>query len=312
LKLTGGAWTAADVPDLRGRRALVTGGASGIGFETARVMAECGAQVLIADRNAEGGRAAVQRIRSQTPAAQVEFKALDLANLSMVRSFASEITGPLDILVNNAGILPSLQRRTTRDGFELAFGIGHLGHFALTGLLLATLLRSPAPRVVSTTSLVQAYAQINFDDLQAERHYEPQRAYNQTKLAVLMFALELQQRAGPMLGSLAAHPGVARTTLGDARMQEPPRRLRDRAERWAYNSMMRWVGQSPERGALPILRAATDPSARGGEFFGPSGFQQFSGPPVRVQPSRAAQDARARERLWSVSERLTGVSFQFG
>jgi NAD(P)-dependent dehydrogenase (short-subunit alcohol dehydrogenase family) len=308
-------WTAEDVPDLGGKRALVTGAASGLGLEAAMALARHGAAVTLADRNVEGGAAAVRRIREQSPQARVEFKALDLSDLAFVRGFASEVTSaglPLDILINNAGILPSLQRRTTRDGFELAFGIGHLGHFALTGLLLESLLRSPAPRVVSTSSLVQAYAQIDFDDLQAEGSYEAQRAYNQTKLATLMFALELQQRAsaaGSRLISLAAHPGVARTPLGDARMREPPRRLRDRVERWAYNAMMYWAGQAADRGARPILYAATAPDAVGGGFYGPDGFQQFAGYPTRVKPSTPASDPVLRRRLWSASEELTGVRY---
>lgn len=308
-------WNESNVPDLAGRRALVTGAASGLGFETARVLAARGAEVILADRNAEGGREAVQRILVQHPAARVEFRALDLGHLDFIRGFAAEFSGPLDLLVNNAGILPSLRRRTSADGFELAFGIGHLGHYALTGLLLGALRQSNAPRVVSTTSLVQAYGQIDSEDLQAERAYEPQRAYNQTKLATLMFALELQQRV-PALGlplqSLAAHPGIARTPLGDARMQEPPRRLRDRAERWAYHAAMRWFGQPQQQGALPILYAATAPQARGGEFYGPDGFRQFSGAPTRVAPCAIAQDAQARARLWAISEQLTGVRYVAG
>lgn len=307
-------WTEADVPDLSGRRALVTGAASGLGFETARALAAHGAQVLLADRNAEGGREAVERIQKLSPGALVEFRALDLANLEFVRRFAAETTERIDILVNNAGILPSLQRRTSADGFELAFGIGQLGHFALTGLLLPQLSRSAAPRVISTSSIVQAYGQIDFDDLQAVKAYEPQRAYNQTKLATLMFALELHERAhqaGSRLQSLAAHPGIARTTLGDTRMQEPPRRLRDRAERWSYNAAMRWFGQPPSQGALPLLYAAAASEATGGGFYGPDGFQQFSGYPVRVQPSKTAQDSAARQRLWARSEELTGIRYVF-
>jgi NAD(P)-dependent dehydrogenase (short-subunit alcohol dehydrogenase family) len=271
--------------------------------------------VILTDTNREGGATALRRIRQAHPEARAEFRALDLADLGAIRNFAADLTAdaaPLDLLVNNAGILPSLQRQQTRDGFELCFGIGHLGHFALTGLLLPALLRGAAPRVVGVSSLVQAYARIAFDDLHGERRYEPQQQYNQTKLAVLMFALELHEHArrnGWPLLSLAAHPGVARTALGDARMRERPRRVRDHLEAWAYRAMMRLFGQSPGRGAESVLHAATAPDAQGGEFYGPGGFQQFSGPPKRVAPSKAALDPQARARLWAVSGELTGVRY---
>ena len=296
-----------------GRRALVTGAASGLGFEVAGALAAAGASVVLADRDRAGGAAAVQRIRAAMPTAVLEFRPLDLASLADVRRFAGELeaqAAPLDLLVNNAGILPPLRRQQTADGFELAFGIAHLGHFALTGLLLPLLRRSAAARVVCVTSLVQAYARIDFDDLHAERGYEPQRAYNQSKLAALMFALELDaraRRAGVPLQGLAAHPGVARTAIGDARLREPPRRLRDRLELWAFRAAMAWVGQAAADGARPLVHAATAPTADGGEFYGPDGFQQWRGEARRVTPSKRALDAQARARLWQESERLTGV-----
>lgn len=296
-----------------GRRALVTGAAGGLGFEVAAALAAAGASVVLADRNHAGGAAAVERIKAATPAAVLEFRPLDLASLADIRRFAGDLEAQeaaLDLLVNNAGILPPLQRQETADGFELAFGIAHLGHFALTALLLPLLRRSAAARVVCVSSLVQAWARIDFDDLQARRGYEPQRAYNQSKLAVLMFALELDaraRRAGLALQSLAAHPGVARTAIGEARLREPPRRLRDRLELWAFRAAMAWIGQSAADGARPIVHAATAASASGGEFYGPDGFQQWSGPACRVAPSKAALDAPARARLWQESERLTGI-----
>lgn len=295
------------------RLAVVTGAAGGLGYEVAAVLAARGDRVLLADRNVEGGLAAVERIRAATTGATVEFRPLDLASLSQVREFAGRIEReeePLHLLVNNAGILPSLQRRETAEGFELAFGIAHLGHFALTGLLVPALQRAPAPRVVSVTSLVQAYARIDFDDIHARLRYEPTRAYNQSKLAVLMFALELDARArrsGFRLQSIAAHPGVARTAIGDTRMHEAPRRLRDSLEVWAFKAAMALVGQGAADGARPIVHAATAPDASGGDFYGPRGFQQWSGPPRRVQPSPAALDAAARDRLWHLSEQLTDV-----
>ena len=291
----------------------MTGAASGLGYEVAADLAARGYRVLLADRNVDRGLEAAERIRAATTGAAVEFRPLDLASLEHVRTFVELLERdeePLHLLVNNAGILPSLQRQETKEGFELAFGIALLGHFALTALLVPALQRAPAPRLVSVTSLVQAWAAIDFDDIHARLRYEPQRAYNQSKLAVLMFALELDaraRRAGFRLQSLAAHPGIARTAIGDARLHEPPRRLRDSLEVWAFRAAMSLFGQSAADGAGPILHAATAPDANGGEFYGPSGFRQFTGPPRRVQPSRAALDASARDRLWHLSEQLTGV-----
>ncbi|WP_020648088.1 oxidoreductase [Solimonas variicoloris] len=306
-------WSTADIPPLPGRRALVTGGAAGLGFEVARALAAAGAEVLIADRNVAGGEAAARQLA--TGGGRARFAALDLGDLASVRSFAADLVAeaqPLDILVNNAGLLPRLDRATTRDGFELKFGVSHLGHYALTGLLLPALLRSRQARVVSVSSIVHRHAAIDFDDLQAERHYEGQRAYGQTKLACLMYALALQRRAlaaGWPLASLAAHPGVARTAIGEARMTEPSRRWRDRVEVLLYRAVMRWGGQSAADGALPLLYAATDPHASGGGFYGPRGLGELRGAPVRVQPARHAQDPAAQDRLWTVSEALTGVRY---
>lgn len=295
-------------------RALVTGAASGLGLALSRALAARGWHVILADRNVEGGAAAAASLRDAGPKASAEFRALDLASLADVRRFAAEHGDtPLDLLVNNAGILPPLQRATTADGFELAFGIALLGHHALTALLLPALKRAHAPRVVTTTSLVQAWGRIDFEDLQAQARYEPQRAYDQSKLAMLMFALELDARAraaGLTLQSLAAHPGIARTAIGAARAAEPPRRLRDRAELWALKAAMKFAGQSAADGAQPLLHAATAADARGGEFYGPGGFAQWRGAPKRVTPGKAAQDAQARARLWEAAERLTGIPCQ--
>ncbi len=309
-------WTETDIPSLTGKRALITGAASGLGYEVARALAQHGAGVIVADRNVDGGKAACDRIRASAPQSQVEFRPLDLADLSLIRSFAGSIVGedePLDILINNAGILPPLERRTTRDGFELKFGINHLGHFALTSLLIPALKRSKAPRVVTVSSLVQGWGKIHFDDLQLEHHYEPQLAYNQAKLACLMFALELATRckvAGSPLMSLAAHPGVARTAIGEVRKTETRKHIRDYLETFAFNFAMRFLGQSADRGALPILFAATSPDAVSGGFYGPDGIGQASGYPKRVPPSPAASDPLARQRLWEISEKLTGTRFQ--
>lgn len=308
-------WTAAALPDLQGLRFVVTGGASGLGFETSRSLALHGASVVLADRNFEAGHEAVRRINDESAHSCVEFQPLDLADLAQIRAFAeTQLRAPqaLDGLVNVAGILPPFRRALTADGFELKFGISHLGHFALTGLLLPALLRSAAPRVVSVSSLMQARGQIDFADLQGERRYEPQRAYNQAKLACLMFALELQARASAAnlpLSSLAAHPGIARTAIGVQRSTEAPRHLRDRLENAAFAAVMRVFGQDAAQGAGPILYAAAEPQAVGGAYYGPDGFREFGGAPRRVEPSAAALDASARARLWSISEQLTAVHY---
>lgn len=306
-------WTLNDLPPQVGRRALVTGAASGLGLDTAKALAAAGAHVILSDRNVDAGEAAAGQLRAS--GAQAEFRALDLGDLAAIRRFAETVRAEgtaLDLLVNNAGLLPPLQRAATRDGFELKFGVSHLGHFALTDGLLPALLQSKARRVVSVSSLVHAHGKIDFDDLQAEKSYEPQRAYNQTKLACLIFALELQARAdtaGVALTSVAAHPGVARTAIGNQRKTDPPRRLQDRLELWSFNMAMKYFGQSAGDGALPILYAATMPDVKGGEFFGPDGFMEFSGYPKRVRPSRLALDTVVRTRLWEVSERLTGARY---
>jgi NAD(P)-dependent dehydrogenase (short-subunit alcohol dehydrogenase family) len=308
-------WCRANLPDLTGKRALVTGAASGLGYETAAGLAMRGAQVLLADINKEGGRAAIERIRARTPQADVEFHALDLADLASIRGFAGALNAgnrPLDILVNNAGILPPLQRRTTKDGFELKFGINVLGHFALTGLLLPSLLKSAAPRVVWVSSLVHRHAQLDFGDLNAERSYAPQRAYNQAKLACLMLALELQARAqaaGIRLSALAAHPGVARTAIGDSRKGQKRRGIADRLTDFAFWIAMNVFSQPQDRGALPILYAAAATGAVSGGFYGPDGFGEMRGMPTRVRPSAPALDPGQRGRLWTDCERLTGVRY---
>lgn len=309
------AWCEDNLPDLGGKTALVTGAASGLGYETAAGLALKGAQVILADINVEGGRAAADRLRQQQPGAQAAFRAVDLANLASVRGFATALAGDgraIDILVNNAGILPPLQRRQTVDGFELKFGINVLGHFALTGLLLPVLRKSPSARVVWVSSLVHRHAAINFDDLNAAHDYAPQRAYNQAKLACLMLALELQARtqvAGLPLSSLAAHPGVAKTPLGDSRKGQARTGITEYLTDAAFWVAMNIVSQPQDRGALPILQAAAAATAKGGEFYGPDGLGEMRGLPKRVQPSAPALDASQRQRLWADCERLTGITY---
>ncbi len=313
---TTAAWSQAHLPDLSGKRALVTGAASGLGLETAIGLAVRGAEVIIADRNVAGGLAAVEKIRALYSAAHVSFSEMDLAELTRIRQFASALLAdgrPLDILINNAGLLPPLQRRTTADGFELKFGINVLGHFALTGLLLPALIKADAARVVWTSSLVHRHGKLDFDDLNAERRYDHQKAYNQAKLACLVLAMETQARfarAGQRASALAAHPGVARTAIGASRDGQPRLKLVDRLADLGFWIAMRWFSQEQDRGARPILVAAADASARGGEFYGPDGFGEFSGEPRRVKLSAPALDPATRERLWAACEQMTGVRYR--
>jgi NAD(P)-dependent dehydrogenase (short-subunit alcohol dehydrogenase family) len=287
-------WTADDIPDLSGRTAVVTGGNSGIGYHTAEQLARHGARVVVASRSPEKGRAAARDVGG-------EWAALDLADLASVRAFAEGFTGPLDLLVNNAGVM-AIPRQQTVDGFEMQFGTNHLGHFALTGLLLPALLASAnQPRVVSVSSGEHHKGSIDFDDLMSEHSYGQMRAYQRSKLANLLFTFELQRRAdaaGVDLLSVAAHPGFAATNLGHS--GNPLLVIGVRLGQAL-------IAQSAAMGALPTLYAATAPDVKGGEYFGPDGRGEMRGYPTRVQASKAAQDPGAAQRLWAVSEKLTGV-----
>lgn len=308
-------WTEDDIPDLTGQRALVTGAASGIGYEAARGLAVHGAEVLLADRNEQAGAEALIKIRALRADARVEFLPLDLASLASVRDFAAvqlRQDRPLDLLINNAGITPISERRTTVDNFELTFGIGHLGHFALTGLLLPLLLKSKAPRVVTVSSIVHKLGSFDWSDLQMTRHYHSQRPYNQTKLANLVFALELQRRAaaaGVKLASMAVHPGVSRTNIGAARKELGPQGGVDHLINVVLKGVMSAFGQSAEAGGWPTLYAATSPDAQSGGFYGPDGFGEMRGSPAPARIHRVASNADTARRLWEVSEQLTGVRF---
>jgi NAD(P)-dependent dehydrogenase (short-subunit alcohol dehydrogenase family) len=294
-------------------RVLVTGAASGIGLETALQLAARGDHVIVADRNVAGGEAVVRRIAEAGGSA--ECRELDLADLSRIREFAKDELGrdrPLDVLVNNAGLLPPLVRATTKDGFELELGVAHLGHFALTGLLLPALRRSAAPRVVSVSSLAHATGVLDLDDLQLERRYNSSLAYGTTKLACLMFALELDRRAkaarSPLI-SVAAHPGISKTPIAAGWEQEDRRKLRDRFEVVGYRLSMLLFGQTAAEGARSLVFAATERAVTGGGYYGPTGFGQMGGAPGSVKPSRRALDADVAARLWEASERLTSVRF---
>ena len=301
-----GRWTAADIPDQRGRVAVVTGANSGLGLVTARELARAGARVVLASRSAEKGTSAAAQIASAVPGADLEPAVLDLADLDSVGTFAAGAPDRLDLLINNAGVM-AVPRRVTKQGFESHFATNHLGHFALTGLLLGRLLAAPAPRVVTVSSLMHRGGEINFDDLQGERGYSRWGAYQQSKLANLMFCFELQRRAteaGSALLSMAAHPGYAATNLQAAGS--------DRFyEQWFMAIGNKLFAQSAEMGALPTLYAATFPDLPGGTYVGPGGRNQQRGYPKVVGAASKAGDQQAWRRLWEVSETLTGVHYEW-
>jgi NAD(P)-dependent dehydrogenase (short-subunit alcohol dehydrogenase family) len=300
-------WSASDVPDLTGRRAIVTGATSGLGLETARVLAARGAHVLLTGRDEERTDQAVRRVRAAVPGGSVEPAGLDLADLSSVRAFAAEAGAlPVDLLVNNAGVMALPSREVTLDGFERQVGTNHLGHFALTGLLLPALLARPGARVVTVSSIVHWIGVMTVDDLQSEQRYDPWQAYARSKLANLLVARELNRRvraAGVDLVSVAAHPGYTRTRLvANGPAQGHP------VLGAALRAGSAIVGQGVRSGALPQLRAATDPAVTGGEFVGPR-VLGWRGLPVHARRAAAARDDGSQDALWAESERLTGVRF---
>jgi NAD(P)-dependent dehydrogenase (short-subunit alcohol dehydrogenase family) len=300
-------WTAAAIPAQLGRTALVTGANSGLGLVCARELARRGALVVLACRDSERGAAAVESISREVPGARLELSALDLASLASVQACAERFRAAhdgLDLLVNNAGVMAP-PRRLTADGFELQLGTNHLGHFALTGRLLGAMEGRADARVVTLSSNAHKMGRVSFEDLQSERRYSRWRAYGQSKLANLLFALELDRRlraAGSSVKSLAAHPGYAATNLQSA---APP--VADRLVMAVTNALL---AQSADCGALPVLYAATAPDLESGLYVGPDGPGEFRGNPRLVSPTRAARDATVAARLWEVSEELTGVHFE--
>jgi len=299
-------WTAIDIPDLTGRIAIVTGATSGIGFEAAAALAAKGAETVLAVRDTSRGAACAAQIMQRHKAAKVRVMALDLASLDSVASFAERAAAlpRVDILLNNAGLGFQPTRSLTKDGFERQFGTNHLGHFALTGRLMPLLLQAPAPRVVTIASLAHRRGRTNFDDLQSEKAYRGGKTYAQSKLANLLFALELDRRArlaGSRLVSVAAHPGLS--TTGFIAASEMPR-----WQRFIGGAVMSLLGQDAEHGALPGLYAATMPVA-GGQYWGPDGLREMKGAPALAKISPHAQDKAAWARLWAVSEALTGVAY---
>jgi NAD(P)-dependent dehydrogenase (short-subunit alcohol dehydrogenase family) len=305
-------WSARDLPPQYGRRAVVTGGTNGLGLQVALALARAGAEVVLAARDAARGQAAVARIRTAAPGACVVYETLDLSSLGSVAAFANRLAargGGLDLLVNNAGVMALPVRQETADGFEMQFGVNHLGHVALTARLLPLLQAGRSARVVCVTSLAHRLGAIDFDDLHGIRAYRPWKAYAQSKLAVLTFAFELQRRAtegGWGIAGLAAHPGWALTDLyanGPLSGEGPSilARLMRRATRL--------VSHSAEVGALPILFAATAPEAEGGGFYGRSWLFELRGPPAPAWAAPDARDSALAAWLWQVSEGLTGCRF---
>ena len=297
-------WTEGHIPDQTGRVALVTGANSGIGFEAARALAQAGATVLLGCRDPERAGAALERIRAASGDVDVSLLALDLADLSSVRDAAAAVgatTDRLDLLIANAGVM-AIPQQQTADGFEMQFGTNHLGHFALTGLLIDLLGVTPGARVVSVSSQGHRMGRIDFDDLDAARGYHRWLRYGQSKVANLLFTYELQrrlERAGASTVAVACHPGGSTTNLA-----------RDAGALMKFfqpfaDRMM----QPAAMGALPTLRAATDPAVRGGEYYGPDGFGQSSGHPVLVHSNAYSHRLDVAERLWTTSEELTGVTY---
>jgi NAD(P)-dependent dehydrogenase (short-subunit alcohol dehydrogenase family) len=302
-------WAEGDIPDLTGRIAMVTGANSGIGWETVRLLAESGAHVVLACRSSERAADAERRILERAPSGSVEVLTMDLADLDSVAAATSTFHAAhdrLDVLVNNAGLM-CVPRGATAQGYEMQFGVNHLGHFALTAHLLPTLLATPESRVVNVTSLSHRFGRMDYDAVRADAHYSPLGAYCRSKLANLLFTFELQARlaaAHTSTNSLAAHPGGSNTNLGRANPGG------------AFFTAVSWIRpyvegftQSAAIGALPTVRAATDRRAVGGDFFGPDGLLEIYGHPVRVTASRRARDRESAARLWEYSLAATGADY---
>lgn len=302
------AWTETDIPDQTGRVGVVTGGNGGLGRETARALAGRGALVIMAARDLAKAEAARDSIVAENPAARMDIRALDLGSLASVEKFARRLLADherIDLLVNNAGVMGT-PRMETADGFELQFGTNHLGHFALTAHLMPALLRAPLARVVTVTSTARHFrTRLDPDDPHMTESYDPWRAYGRAKMANLHFSLDLNRRlaaAGAAVASLAAHPGYSNTDL-----QAQSARAGAGASQRFFATTVQWVGMSARAGALPQLRAATDPKARGGELYTPRWINV--GPPVRRPITARSQDSEEMRLLWDLSERETGVVF---
>ncbi|MGX7676254.1 SDR family oxidoreductase [Plantactinospora sp. DSM 117369] len=304
-----------DVPDLTGKLAVVTGANSGIGFGVSHRLARAGAEVILAVRDEAKGNRAIAEIRAEVPAAKLTLQHLDLTSLASVAAFGTALTEqgrPVDILVNNAGIMAPRRRALTEDGYELQFATNYLGHFALTGHLLPLLRAAGAARVVSISSMLSRVGRFDFDNLQGERHYQPVRAYGLSKLAMLVFARELQRRStlgGWGIRSNAAHPGATITNLQVTGPTHGGRSVRLNRIRNRLLYLVPWVWQEIPGGALPAVYAATSPAAEGAGYYGPDGFAELHGGPTPAKVPARALDEAAAAQLWEVSEQLSRVSY---
>jgi len=304
------AWTTKDIPDLKGKVALVTGATGGLGYETALELAGAGAEVLVGGRNEAKGKEATTKILEAHPQANVVFALIDHGSLASVRKFADDFNAKgkeIDILVNNAGIMAPPTKQTTSDGFEIQFGTNHLSHFALTGLLLPSLKRSPSPRVVNVSSLAARTGKIHFDDLNWEKSYTPWGAYDQSKLSNLVFTFELQRRSdanGWNITAVAAHPGISSTEL----VKNGPGET-SWTGRFIKGLMYPFVSQVPEKGVLSQLFAATAPEAEKGGYYGPNGFYEMKGDVCPAKVPAQAKDLDQAKRFWEESEKLTNVQW---
>lgn len=293
-------WTTANLPDMTGKYVIITGANSGIGYEAARALVQNGAEVIMACRSLEKGAAAVQWIREEIPQARLNLRTLNLADLASVREFAATIHAnyaQIDRLINNAGVM-AIPYHQTADGFEMQLGTNHLGHFALTGLLLDLVLKAENGRIVTISSQAHKIGRINFDDLNSEKSYQKWLAYGQSKLANLLFAYELQRKltaASKHTISVAAHPGYAATNL--------------QGSRGIFSALNPLMAQSAAMGALPTLFAAAHPEVQGGDFIGPRSFGGWRGYPANAQSNPASYNESVAKKLWEVSEELTGISY---
>ena len=298
-------WTTADIPEQTGRVAVITGANTGLGYETAAALAAKGAHVVLAVRDLDKGKTAANLITQHDPGASVALQELDLTSLDSIRAAAEQLRSDhdhIDLLINNAGVMFT-PKSTTKDGFELQFGTNHLGHFAITGLLLDRVLAVPGSRVVTVSSIGHRAGRLRFDDLQWKRGYSRTGAYGRSKLANLLFTYEMQRRlTGTNTIAVAAHPGASRTEL----VRHTPPSLR------VVTGLFELISQDAAMGALPTLRAATDPGVLGGQYFGPGGFAEQRGYPKIVASNARSHDVELQQRLWAVSEELTGVRCPVG
>jgi len=299
-------WRTEDIPDQSGRTAVVTGANSGLGLATTRELARRGARVIMACRSTDKGESAASDIRRQAPEAKLDVRSLDLGSLESIQAFANDLdleAGRLDLLINNAGIMMTPQQ-TTHDGFELQLGTNHLGHFALTGLLLDTVQSAEVGRVVTLSSIEHKSGHIEFGDLQSEDGYAPRKAYRQSKLANAIFGVELDRRlraAGSSAISVLAHPGYSDTNLQTTGPTGPMKAI--------LKVGNKLLAQDADTGALPTLYAATAPGVEGGDFYGPDGFKEMRGNPTHVDVIPEARDPGVASRLWDISEELTGIRY---